>query len=114
MRPPNPAAARLHALGAARGQNRSDASLLQMLTMEAMVLGPQALLSAVMNPVLSADFSPVPAALQRRKPELQGPKTAVAVLRGSPLVKLPHELLLGEAHEHHATRTQDQWGAAQL
>ena len=41
-----------------------------MLTM-AMVLGPQALLSAAMNPVLSADFSPVPAALQRRKPELQ-------------------------------------------
>ena len=51
-----------------------------MLAMEAMVLGPQALLSAAMNPVLSADFSPVPAALQRRKPELQGLKTAVAVL----------------------------------
>ena len=88
--------------------------LLQMLGMEAMVLGPQALLSAAMNPVLSADFSPVPAALQRRKPELQGLKTAVAVLRGSPLVKLPHELLRGEAHEHHAARTQDQLGAAQL
>ena len=29
-----------------------------MLAMEAMVLGPQALLSAAMNPVL-ADFSPV-------------------------------------------------------
>ena len=71
-------------------------SLLQTLTMEAMVLGPQALLSAAMNPVLSADFSPVPAALQRRKPELQGLKTAVAVLRGSPLVKLPHELLRGD------------------
>ena len=85
-----------------------------MLTMEAMVLGPQALLSAAMSPVLSADFSPVPVALQRRKPELQGLKTAVAVLRGSPLVKLPRELLRGEAHEHHAARTQDQLGAAQL
>ena len=59
-----------------------------MLAMEAMVLGPQALLGAAMTPVLSADFSPVPAALQRRKPELQGLKTAVAVLHGSPLVKL--------------------------
>ena len=88
--------------------------MLQTLTMEAMVLGPQALLSAAMNPVLPADFSPVPVALQRRKPDLQGLKTAVAVLRGSPLVKLPHELLLGEAHEHHAARTQDQRGAAQL
>ena len=54
-------------------------SLLQTLTMEAMVLGPQALLSAAMNPVLSADFSPVPAALQRRKPELQRLKTAVSI-----------------------------------
>ena len=42
--------------------------------MEAMVLGPQALLSAAMNPVLSADFSPVPVALQRRKPELRASK----------------------------------------
>ena len=74
--------------------------LLQTLTMEAMVLGPQALQSAAMNPVLSADFSPVPVALQRRKPELQGLKTAVAVLRGSPLVKLPHEL-----HEEKLTST---------
>ena len=71
-----------------------------MLAMEAMVLGPQALLSAVMNPVLSADFSPVPVALQRRKPELQGLKTAVAVLHGvhgSPrpaLVRLPNAIHL--------------------
>ena len=81
--------------------------------MEAMVLGPPALLSATMNPVLPAGFRPFPVALQRRKPDLQGLKTAVAVLRGSPLVKLPHELLLGEAHEDHAARTQDQRGAAQ-
>ena len=50
-----------------------------------MVLGPQALLSAAVNPVLSVYFSPAPMALQRRKPELQGLKTAVAVFRGSPL-----------------------------